>query len=674
MATQVLPHSETTSLLPHREATQRPHPSAANGNSGSDKLGNEPVGRVLIPAALLVSLIFIGLTALALFHARQDVRRDAANASQNLVAMMERAFDRNLQLYDTSLRGVAESSRQPGVWQATPAGRRHVLFDSVATAGAQGAILVRDATGAVIADSRTDRIDPGSYTWLPGLDDLTPAHPPGLQIGRPYHALKNGRAGVVLSRVITDANGAFAGHVVGLFDLGFFETAATDMRLGRAAETMLLRADGTVVLREGSDAGAATAAFADTQVLQHFPAERGASFEAYTSTGAPSRLVTYTQVGSLPLLIAVALPLSDVYAGWTRWVWVIGAIVVALSVVLILGAVSLRHALVQRQLAERSARHSKARFRELTETAIDTILRVRLDGTLRYVSPSIETMLGYLPDDLSGVAGQSLINPRDVTSVQRAIGRLKGGAEQATVTYRCKHKNGSEVWVESLFRLIRDPVTGKPLEAIASCRDVTGRMKVEADLMRSAATDGLTGLANRRRFDEALASEWRRAHREQNFLALLMLDADCFKAFNDTYGHPEGDAALRMIAHSITTTIRRPGDLGARYGGEEFAVLMPNTDEAGAQLIAERIRAAIEAADMRHTGSPSGRVTASLGVAASLVFDGDDAASLLQAADRALYRAKALGRNRVVAESQMAGPSAADAQRQNGASQPVGMS
>ena len=167
------------------------------------------------------------------------------------------------------------------------------------------------------------------------------------------------------------------------------------------------------------------------------------------------------------------------------------------------------------------------------------------------------------------------------------------------------------------------------------------------ELQHLARTDALTGLPNRRAFDAGLAREWRRAIRMGEPISLMMLDADHFKAFNDRHGHQRGDEVLRTIAACLQRTTRRPGDLPTRYGGEEFAVVLPNTDEAGALKLAELIRAAVEALDIRHPDSPVGRVTVSVGVGTLSPLVGWDSALLLRVADAALYGAKRQGRNRV---------------------------
>lgn len=164
-----------------------------------------------------------------------------------------------------------------------------------------------------------------------------------------------------------------------------------------------------------------------------------------------------------------------------------------------------------------------------------------------------------------------------------------------------------------------------------------------------SVTDGLTQLANRRRFDAVWTDEWQRALRLGTPLAIIMLDVDHFKAYNDHYGHQQGDACLRRVGEVLLATVRRAGELAARYGGEEFVVVMPGASVAHAMAMAEAIRANIEAAGMEHHYSPvAGVVTVSLGVAVKIPTSQDERNSLVQAADAALYQAKHQGRNQAV--------------------------
>jgi diguanylate cyclase (GGDEF)-like protein len=168
-------------------------------------------------------------------------------------------------------------------------------------------------------------------------------------------------------------------------------------------------------------------------------------------------------------------------------------------------------------------------------------------------------------------------------------------------------------------------------------------------LRRLSTSDGLTGIANRRNFDEELARVWRRAQRQASPVALCLVDIDHFKRFNDHYGHLAGDDCLRRVAQALQTSLKRPFDLVARYGGEEFAVLLPETHFEGAELLAEEMRKAIESLDIANVRSDeSRRITISCGVAIITPREGAEPASLIAAADTCLYRAKREGRNRVV--------------------------
>lgn len=167
-------------------------------------------------------------------------------------------------------------------------------------------------------------------------------------------------------------------------------------------------------------------------------------------------------------------------------------------------------------------------------------------------------------------------------------------------------------------------------------------------LERMSRTDGLLQIANRMHFNERLEREWGRARRERQPVALLMADVDDFKRFNDAYGHQAGDRCLQAIARIVKSALQRPTDLAARYGGEELAVLLPNTDSAGATRIAERIRRRLEAARIAHAASRvAEHVTLSMGAAARIPVAGFSHEALIAAADRALYRAKGSGRDRL---------------------------
>ncbi len=177
------------------------------------------------------------------------------------------------------------------------------------------------------------------------------------------------------------------------------------------------------------------------------------------------------------------------------------------------------------------------------------------------------------------------------------------------------------------------------------------------NLINLATHDALTGLANRRSFDEVLPDEWARCYRTQQPLALIMLDVDLFKNFNDHYGHQRGDACLQNIARILQAAGQRPGDLAARYGGEEFAVVAADTDVAGALSLAELIRQSLEVLALPHASSPFSVVTVSMGIAVMVPNENTSPELLILAADQALYRAKNGGRNRVELAETLVQPS-----------------
>lgn len=170
---------------------------------------------------------------------------------------------------------------------------------------------------------------------------------------------------------------------------------------------------------------------------------------------------------------------------------------------------------------------------------------------------------------------------------------------------------------------------------------------VNQELQRLSMTDGLTGIANRRLFDESLDREWRRCRRLKKPLSIILFDVDFFKKYNDRYGHQTGDECLRLVAKEVSRTASRPGDMAARYGGEEFVLILAETDQEGARWVADRIRQNLSALRIPHDGSDYKHVTISCGVVSVVPGEELSAEKLVKSADIALYIAKEQGRNRV---------------------------
>lgn len=237
--------------------------------------------------------------------------------------------------------------------------------------------------------------------------------------------------------------------------------------------------------------------------------------------------------------------------------------------------------------------------------------------------------------------------------MRRYGGETFWGSRSAVVR---KDKGGKLQWIDGVIEditerklaesLLRKAKEELEIQVAARTRELT---QLNEELHLLSLSDGLTGIGNRRCLDEALDREWKRAAREQSPLAVLMIDLDYFKRFNDCYGHLAGDECLKKVAVTINGIIQRATDFVGRYGGEEFVVMLPATDADGAMRVGEKIRAAIETLAIPHQQSSlGGVVTVSIGVAVMFPIGAVEVTVLVEAADQALYAAKSAGRNRVV--------------------------
>lgn len=292
--------------------------------------------------------------------------------------------------------------------------------------------------------------------------------------------------------------------------------------------------------------------------------------------------------------------------------------------------------------------------RLVTKNSRDVIIVADFDGSRSYVSDAVSTMGGWTPEELQNQGSLDLVHPLDKPLAVSAIRDVKNGGDGARLELRIRKVDGEYLWVESVLRTIRNPVTGVPKGILNIVRDISERKRAEQELQEAyravealAETDALTRLANRRRFDHYLTSEWRRSMRDHTPISLLMIDADYFKSYNDTYGHTRGDSALKQIAEAAQDVVTRPGDLVARFGGEEFAVILPNTDSEGAAKVAHEICTALSDRRLAHTANPLGYLTLSIGFATTVASFGHHSVNLIETADQALYQAKKNGRNQV---------------------------
>ncbi|HEV3145274.1 MAG TPA: PAS domain S-box protein [Gemmataceae bacterium] len=308
-----------------------------------------------------------------------------------------------------------------------------------------------------------------------------------------------------------------------------------------------------------------------------------------------------------------------------------------------------------RRRAEEALRESEAKYRAIFDNAVEGFFQTTPEGRFIILNPALARIYGYsspqeVIDHIANIAQELYVDPHrreEFLRLMEAQGVVHG------FEFQVRRKDGSHAWVSESTRAVCDG-SGKLLYYEGTVEDITMRKsyveqleeyrrdleEANVRLQEMAVTDDLTGLRNRITLRQKLAEECQRVSRYHLPLALMMMDVDRFKSFNDTYGHPAGDEVLRTVARLLQEKARTT-DIVARYGGEEFAVLLPNTDLEGAAALAERFRLAIDRASWGRRA-----VTASFGVAAWLesMTNPDE---LIAAADQALYRAKENGRNRV---------------------------
>jgi diguanylate cyclase (GGDEF)-like protein/PAS domain S-box-containing protein len=290
---------------------------------------------------------------------------------------------------------------------------------------------------------------------------------------------------------------------------------------------------------------------------------------------------------------------------------------------------------------DREVKEREEQFRAIVERSFDTIVNIDLDGKITYISPAVERISGFRPDEMVGESIFSYIVDAEVNSVARLFARNIQGETVGAIENRLLCKNGSYIYIESnSLPIVKD---GEIIGIQAIFRDISERKKIELDLQHMATHDYLTDLPNTRLFLEHLEKALARARRSGLFVALLYVDLDGFKQVNDTYGHTVGDHLLRLVAERLESSVRK-ADIVSRLGGDEFAVLMTDLQNLqSVDVLAERLQA-----EMQLPFTLEGSVTSltvSIGIS-SFPTDTQEATALIRNADRAMYYSKSLGKNR----------------------------
>lgn len=293
----------------------------------------------------------------------------------------------------------------------------------------------------------------------------------------------------------------------------------------------------------------------------------------------------------------------------------------------------------------------------LAESAREAFNYLSLDGSAGHAEEVDLILMDLLMPEIDGIEACRRIKADEqlqdiliiMVTVKDEVESLKIALDSGAIDYIPKPVNVVELLarVRSALTLKQemDRRKARERELVELTRQLTDANQM---LERLSFLDGLTGIANRRYFDELIDQLWRRAAREVSPLSLIMVDIDFFKSFNDTYGHQQGDVCLKQVAKALSDVLRRPGDFVARYGGEEFVAILSNTEIEGAGVVAETMRSNVAALGIPHAKSQAGdRVTVSVGVGSMVPERNSEPSELISAVDQALYAAKEGGRNRV---------------------------
>ena len=605
---------------------------------------------LLTASAVFIIAGFSVLSGTMLLEMRHETWTHDVQSSRNLLAAEADDIARTIEIYDLALRSTSSALADSELMAADPRLQQMALFDHSITAAYQGAVRVIDASGHVTHDAATlapAAVSPAEREALLRHRDNDSGE---LFIGRPIGLQTAGEGDVTLSRRIETADGRFAGIVTGTIQVAYFSDLFRRLKLGPNDVVSLFRDDGIMLAHLPNNALVGKSVVG-SDIMRQFELNRSGTFTGRSVFDGTRRVYTFTHLGGWPLILDVGLAENDVYAPLRQREWLVTFCLLTMGIISLFLLLTLRGELNRRRAAEKQARESESRYRLLADNSSDMIMRFDRQLRRTYVSPSCRAH-GYEPADLLGKTPQGWIHPDDWPDLLSKIKLAQRNSQNTEGSYRILRKDGHYVWMEGRYSYMAGDGG-----FIAVLRDITRRREAElqldeavAELGRLAAIDGLTGVANRRSFDARLAEEWKRAYRAENEIALLVIDVDMFKTYNDQYGHQAGDAVLKAVALAIQDSVHRPGDFVARYGGEEFVVIIPNTDIYGAIEVAEAARRAVLDLRIPHDMNSEHVVTISIGASSALprVTLGI-AERMFAAADEALYSAKSAGRNTVKA-------------------------
>ena len=593
---------------------------------------------IFVVFASVIAVVGGGGSDRALYYATKDYIEDSAlEISKFLLQHAEAEFIH----VDNVLVGIRNISENAGIDQA--AGSIRLILDNVLTSQSLQDIGVYNSDGIRVEGlGGPSKINVEEYFRHHATSAESTAY-----IGVPTLDRATGQWRVPLSRRLAAIDGSFGGVVVAWLDLATFTSAFKEKAGGGIVSINLFRRDGALLFNQPFISAAIGSVVRLPQDVE--AAARGRQFYKFTwkEAATPQTAILFRSF-RFPITMVILQSQELAFSVWKDRVAFPVAIRILSGSILLAAGAAMLWTIRRYQRRANEALRTQGDFRFLADWTSDAVLRTDLDGIIFYASPAVEKLTGKRPTDLFGVPLAMLPETRHAAKVQEAVEEVHTTAvQEKLLQFSLRNREGQVRHVSGALRLLRvDEVPS----IVAVLRDETEARQTERRLAALASTDGLTGLLNRRAFLERMEREWRRAARDSHALALLFIDCDHFKDYNDEYGHIEGDECLRRVSDVLARHAQRPGDLAARYGGEEFVLLLPNTSGRGALIVAEKLRRAVEALSIGHTRNlPYGRVTVSIGLATERLSPKHDSKPeyLLRSADNALYQAKADGRNRV---------------------------
>jgi diguanylate cyclase (GGDEF)-like protein/PAS domain S-box-containing protein len=609
----------------------------------------------LVCAALVVSTVVLG------WSARREWLENDRKSLENLAYSLAQHADATFSQTDMVVLDLAERIEDAWPDEVKRPRLQHVLAQKVAQQKQIASLLVFDATGRALADSTVAQatgVNAERRAYLYHRDHESRV----ARIGPPERSGATGEWVIPLSRRVETRDGRFGGVVVASIKVNHFSIYHQRFGVGDRGLMAMNLMSGELVARRPEVTHLIGSNLADTELFRNYLARySNGSVTLVSPLDGIERQYAYRRLAGYPLVVLTGTPVVDSLAGWRMRMMLQSGFVLVLILLISLGGATLVRQVRAQTRAKKQLKESFAKVKNL-EQALDEHAILAITDTShkivyandRFCSISRYSRAELLGQD-PGIVASGFHTPAFLQEIRDTI-----AAGQVWRGDTCNRaKDGSLYWTSSTVVPFLD-ADGKPYQYVAIRTDITAQKAAEehlrmaktvlqesnAQLLVLNGQDALTGLANRRRFDHALLQENARLARVGMPLALLMIDVDHFKSYNDCYGHPAGDECLRQIALLLQRHAKRPGDLVARYGGEEFAILLANTDHAGARALAEEVRAALVALALPHKGNPAGIVTVSIGLHAVVAVDDPLAGTrLVEHADQALYAAKAAGRN-----------------------------